>query len=181
MIISKSLNLKFKIILISITSLILHSCQDAPTYNPFDQEFDVSIRQVINNGCDTISAGCRYYNLAEQSSPSWMYYQVHDDEFYEVVAKGFVYHMDTFTIMKFEDYYKSNMRNSILNLEIIQSDLNRQIEEYNYTYLDRQEDKVLILNRELHDTIKLRVNLAETNIRNKYVRNVEYFIGNDDE
>jgi len=178
-------NLYYRVkLFLSLTiTFSLIGCSKESTYNPFDTEYDISVRQVIRNGCDTISAGCHYYNLRQQTKPSYMYYQVHSDNFYDVVSKGFIYHIDTFTIAKFDNYYKSAHRDSILDMPFSIRNLDRELEKYNYSYLDKIEEinlgmsekSVRIINRQIDDTLALRLNLAETNIRNKYVRNVEYF------
>ena len=61
--INQTLKIKPFAILILMTVVSFTSCEREPTYNPFDQEFDISIKQVIRNGCDTLSAGSGYFNL----------------------------------------------------------------------------------------------------------------------
>ncbi len=154
-------------------------CKKDPTYNPFDQEFDISINQVIKNGCDTLSAGCGYYNLTEKSTTSRMYYQIYSDEFYEVVAKGYVYHIDTFRFNSREDFYnkKQTIKDSIIQLQFNISKLNQKIEKYNYSYLDRRMNSIRILNKINQDTVVLELNIAETDHPRYFVRNLEYFKG----
>ena len=79
----------FFILIISI------GCKPSPTYNAFDKEFDISINQVVNDGCDTIPVGCGYFNFRQKKGRLKNYYQVYLNDWNEVVAKGFDYSLDT--------------------------------------------------------------------------------------
>lgn len=169
------MQIKTKMILSIIIAVYLTSCKKEPTYNPFDQVFDISIGQVVKNGCDTLSAGCGFFNLAEKSSPSYMYYQIHSENFQQVVAKGFTYHVDTFAKINIADSYSAKEHDSIMNVAINIDRLNSQIDKYSYNYLDHKEDSIRIVNAEIQDTINLRMKMSKTAIGNKYVRILEYF------
>lgn len=159
--------------------LVQLGCKKAPTYNPFDQEFDISISHVVKNGCDTLSAGCGYYNLIEKSTSSRMYYQIYSDDFHEVVAKGYVYHIDTFRFKSREDFYneKQIIKDSIIQFQFNINNLNQKIEKYDYSYLDRKKNTIRILSKENQDTVVLKFNIAETDHPRYFVRNLEYFEG----
>lgn len=173
----QGININVQMVLFLLASIAFSSCKKNPTYNPFDKEFNISIKQVIKNKCDTIAAGCGYFNLRENSKPSYMYYQVYFEDFHEVVAKGYVYYIDTFEIHKFSDYYRSEKRDSILNLSINKNDINEQIYKYNYNYLSQEENRVKIVGNEDEDTLIININLVETGYINQYVRTLEYFVG----
>lgn len=155
------------------------ACKDEPTYDPFDDVFDVSIRKLIKEGCDTLPAGCNYYNLIEKSVTSRMYYQVYGEDFSDVVAKGYVYHIDTFRIKNKKDFYRNDdLQDSLLQVPFDISLFNKAISKYKYSYLDREKEVLRILNNEIQDTVILRFNLAETYHPEYVVRNLEYFITN---
>ena len=42
----------------------LFDAKQKPTYNPFDDLFQVDVQQLRRDGCDTVPAGCGYDNLA---------------------------------------------------------------------------------------------------------------------
>jgi hypothetical protein len=82
-----------------LISIFLFACKPTPTHNPFDDVFDVSVHQLIEEGCDTVNAGCGYVNFITRRKKFRTYYQVYGgDSFYKAVAKGFDYSMDTFQI-----------------------------------------------------------------------------------
>jgi hypothetical protein len=79
-------------------------CQKAsPTFNPFDDVFDVAVNRI--GKCDTISAGCGYFNLTKDINGVNVYYQVFVEDFEQVVAKGLSIKIDTLcksTVAKLE-------------------------------------------------------------------------------
>jgi len=166
------------LILIFLVQLIIIQlgCKKDPTYNPFDKEFNISIKEVIQNGCDTIPAGCGYFNFTEKSSPAKMYYQVFYEDFFKVVAKGFVYHIDTFKLNNSVEYYE--LRDSLEKLPFKTSKLNKNLLKYNYSFLDLNQKTVRIVNQNIEDTISLKMRIATIDYnRNLFVRNLEYFVG----
>lgn len=167
------------ILLLLISMCFQFGCKKSPTYNPFDEEFDISVRQVIRDGCDTLSAGCNYYNLVEKNRPYIMYYQIHSSDFYDVVAKGFAYHIDTFRLGSRENFYnkREQISDSLFQLQFDIQRFNKIIEKYNYSYLEKERRTVNIINREIQDTIALKFNIAETNDPRCFVRNLEYSVG----
>lgn len=158
--------------------LLQTGCKEDPSYNPFDELFDISISKVVSNGCDTLFGECGYINLIEKSKTAKMYYQTHFDDCYEVVAKGYVYHIDTFRLANFEDYFTNQeLKDSIKQLPFDINILDLNINKYNYSYLDRDEEGARIVNRDIRDTVELRFNIAETDHLKLFVRNLEYFVG----
>ncbi|MFT6338301.1 MAG: hypothetical protein ACJATI_005073 [Halioglobus sp.] len=91
------------------------SCKEKPNYNPFDDQFDVSIRALGQNNCDTISAGCGYFNLSRSNGRLRPYYQVFREPFDEVDAKGFTYYVDTIQLLEKESSIRSR-KGSLLQL-----------------------------------------------------------------
>lgn len=78
--------------------LILCSCQPDPSYNPFDSSFDINVQSLIRDDCDTVSAGCGYFNLNKHFGNYSVYYQTYMEEPNTVVAKGMRIYLDTVAI-----------------------------------------------------------------------------------
>lgn len=156
--------------------MLLTSCKPSPTYNAFDNTFDVSVREVINNSCDTISVGCGYINLQQKEGRLRHYYQIFGFNS-GVVAKGFVYFLDTIETKGDKDFKKLRSR-KISNKNIIS--LNFELEKYGYKY-NRQgkgdySDFIEITNGKLKDTIKLNIRLDWINKNDSIIyRELEYF------
>tara|TARA_R110002124_G_scaffold232544_1_gene397593 strand:- start:45 stop:560 length:516 start_codon:yes stop_codon:yes gene_type:complete len=146
------------IILIFIT---LNSCKPSPTYNAFDKEFNISIREVTKDGCDTISAGCGWFNLQQKKGRLRNYYQIYLDDWNNVVAKGFDYFLDTLIVKGEKDYNKIRSI-KISNKNI--TELNSELEKYGYKFQDQKEGKyennfVQIINEISKDTVELDIQL----------------------
>ncbi|MCH8904592.1 MAG: hypothetical protein IIA45_11835 [Bacteroidetes bacterium] len=85
--------MRFYIIAILLITFV--GCgKPAPTYNPFDGYFDVSVTKIVNDNCDTISADCGFFNLTKNKEHHQVYYQVFMDE-HAVCAKGMVIPLTT--------------------------------------------------------------------------------------
>lgn len=167
-------NIIFLILIISI------SCKPSPTYNAFDKEFDISLNQVINDGCDTISAGCGYFNFRQKKGRLKNYYQVYIDDWNEVVAKGFDYSLDTL-ICKSEEEIEVKRYAKISRKNIVE--LNLELKKFGFIY-NRQKksefgyDRIEIVNSNLKDTIVLSlVYFTEPNNDSLIYRELSYFKG----
>lgn len=108
-----------------------------------------------------------------------MYYQIYSDDLFEVVAKGYVYHVDTFRFKSRKDYYNKRQVNedSIFQLQFNISNLNQKIEKYSYAYFDRARQSVRILDESKQDTVVLEFRMVETDDPRYFVRNLQYFEG----
>lgn len=151
----------------------LVSCKEEPKYNPFDDQFDVSVRGLINDNCDTISAGCGYYNLIVRGGRLQPYYQVSNEDFYQVVAKGFIYSIDTFTIPDFDSIDSDSLIiDSIVSLPLNTNLLNQEFSKFGYLIEYRIKEQICIVNNELRDTINLELVVH----RNQdMIRGIEFF------
>ncbi|CAM1341324.1 hypothetical protein [Tenacibaculum amylolyticum] len=138
------------IIFISILTSII-SCKETPNYNPFDNQFNVSVSKLIKDKCDTIDAGCGYRNLQQNSGKLRTYYQVFFGDFENVLAKGFSYYLDTIKIDT-TSIYKIN-RDSILYKKINPALLDKELHKFNYKYLKQENNNVFITNNK--DTLSL--------------------------
>ncbi len=78
--------------------MIVTACgRKSPTLNPFDEVFDVEVSQLAELDCDTVSAGCGYFNLVYHKEDHDVYYQVYMDEG-QVIAKGLTILVDSMTL-----------------------------------------------------------------------------------
>lgn len=156
------------IILILIT---LNSCKPSPTYNAFDKEYNISVKEVVKNGCDTISAGCGWFNLRQKEGRLRNYYQIYVDDWNTVVAKGFDYFLDTLDIKGEKDYEKIGSL-KISNKNIIE--LNSELKKYGYKFHDQKVGEygsnfVQIINKVSKDTVKLDIQLNWNNEKDSII------------
>lgn len=148
--IRKSVNVATCIILVFITI----NCNRTKAHNPFDNDFSISIKEFISNGCDTISAGCGYFNLQEKAGDFRIYYQIYDENNDEVLAKGFTYYLDTFK-MERPKHPNEAIFDSISNLPIKIDSLIIELAKFNYSVLDTNKNVISVTNIEILDTIYL--------------------------
>lgn len=78
-----------------------------PTYNPFDNEFEINTAELIKSKVDTISAGCGYFNLTKKINNHLVYYQIFAEEPKIIVAKGLIIPLDTISIA--EHHFTDNL------------------------------------------------------------------------
>ncbi len=152
------------------------SCKPSPTYNAFDNQFDISIRKVIRNGCDTVSAGCGFFNLRQKEGRLRNYYQIYVDDWNKVEAKGFSYFLDTIKIPGLKNF------NSLSSFQISKKeikDLNAELIKYNYTFLDHKKDNsydLRIIEKDSKDTLNLQILWYWVNEKDSIIeRTVEFW------
>lgn len=158
--------------------IIAIGCKPSPTYNAFDEEFDISLREVQKNGCDTITVGCGFFNLREKKGKLRSYYQVYIEDWNNVVAKGFDYLLDTITIKEKKEFGKIN------NLKITKTQilkLNTELERYGFTFYNQKEDdsgnnSIQIVNKLSKNIIELQPLTEWVNQKDLVVcRQLSYF------
>ena len=169
-----------KNIFIILITAIFYSCKPSPTYNAFDNEFDISIREVVKNGSDTITVGCGYFNYREKKGRLRNYYQVYVKDWNNVVAKGFDYFLDTLDIKGEKEFGK------IRSLKISTSqiiELNSELKKYGYKFYDQKEGEfgtnfVRIINETSQEKIKLETLIKWKNQKDSIIyRELGYFKG----
>lgn len=156
--------------------LIIIGCKPKPTYNAFDDVFDVSLQQIVKDGCDTISAGCGWFNLTQKQGRLRNYYQIYDEK---VDAKGFIYYLDTLNIKGIENYQKVySLKISDKNIKEFDSEL----EKYYFKFLDQRQnyisemDEVRITNYPLTKIISLEMGFKWINEKDSIiVRTINYW------
>ncbi len=132
------------LIKISLTIFLVISCKSSPTYNPFDDKFDISIKEVIEDGCDSIPV-CSYINLQQKTGRFRVFYQIPRGE-RDVVAKGFSYFLDTI----------KGVKNYSISEKEIKS-LNKELNKYSYKFLSQNDDYIKIIKNDLKDTLKVEM------------------------
>jgi len=83
-------------LLLSLIITLLPGCKPAPTYNPFDEVFEVRFSRSELQLWDTIWVECGYYNLTLDLKDHQIYYQYFIEE-PQVLAKGLELVIDTIT------------------------------------------------------------------------------------
>ena len=132
----------------------------------------------MKNGCDTISAGCGWFNLRQKEGRLRSYYQIYVDDWNNVVAKGFDYFLDTLNIKGEKDYDKIRSL-KISNKDIVE--LNSELEQYGYKFLDQKLSKygsnyVQIINEISKEKRKLGIQLNWKNDKDSIIyRELNYW------
>lgn len=153
--------------------LIVISCKEKSNYNPFDNQFNVSVKNLLKDECDTVFVSCGYINLVNNEDELNPFYQVHYDDFYNVVAKGFEYKIDTFkTIELIEN------QDSSINLPFDEAKFENEINKYGYSILFRDQEDIIISNFQNNDTIQLKIVTRTDLNKNSVYRNISYFNSN---
>lgn len=147
-----------KILIVSIIFL-LGNCKHKPTYNAFDNEFDISLKDVIKDGCDTMSVGCGWFNLRQKKGRLRNYYQIYINDWNSVNAKGFDYFLDTLNINGQKDYDRVRLL-KITDKNI--TELNSELKKYGYIFSNQKTDNygyrnVEIINYKTKDTVQLDI------------------------
>ena len=150
--------MKFRLV-DSFILLLLVSCEITPNYDPFDDRLNVSVDKIIANGCDTISAGCGYFNLTRTDGLLNPFYQIYQEDFEQVVAKGFDFIVDTVVV----DEYEYDLRLFEWIPEYTMT-FEEALEPYGYELQKTTDSSIVIINKEKLDTIELakRISYLDT-------------------
>ncbi len=124
--------------IIFLILIIFIGCKPSPTYNAFDKEFDISLSEVVNDRCDTITVGCGYFNFRQKKGRLKNYYQVYMDDWNKVVAKGFDYSLDTL-ICKSEKEIKTKRYAKISNKNI--AELNSELKKFGFVFSKQKKSE----------------------------------------
>lgn len=128
--------------------------KQVPTYNPFDDVFDIDTQQLTE--CDTIFGQCGdiYFHIKTNKCLKF-YYALSWENMNNVIAKGFTYVEDTISIP--ENYEHDNYIDSIMKLPIDIEDFNKALTRFDYNYLDKNkgeyENEIWIINKTNLDTV----------------------------
>jgi len=154
---------KMKHLIAILIVAFIFSCKETPTYNPFDDQYSISINHLKKNNCDTVMAGCGYFNLIEREGKLRMYYQIYGDASNEVVAKGFEYYIDTIefrnwsTLRDTTGYPYESILDSIASLSFNENKIDNDFRKFGYRVFERKRDRIHLLNSQTNDTLKLKI------------------------
>ena len=150
-------------------------CKPSPDYNPFNEQYDVSVSDIVKNGCDTISAGCGYYNLQVKEGRLRPFYQIFLDDSDEVLAKGFTYYEDTVLVDGIETHYDDNLIEALLSKPLDSARFNSELSKYNYHYLGKAGRKIKIGSADGGSIIDLYLDLNTVEEDSIVIRQLEYW------
>lgn len=152
--------------------------KQTPTYNPFDDVFDIDTNQLVE--CDMIIGSCGYVNFYPKTNKRLkMSYQIFGNN---IVAKCFTYAEDTIPIPK--EYNQESYIDSIKKLPIDIEEFNNSLKEFDAVYLDKIMEKnvdtyypeIRIIYKNHIDTTSLYWEVLEED-STKLVRTIYYFKG----
>lgn len=150
--------------------------KQVPTYNPFDDVFDIDTNQLSEY--DTIIGSCGYVNFQLKTNERLkMSYQAYGEN---IVAKCFAYVEDTIPIP--ESYNQESYIDSIKNLPINIKEFNNSLKEFDYAYLDKIMEKnvdtyypkIRIIHKNHIDTTSIYWEVSEEDTT-KLIRTIRYF------
>jgi len=166
-----------KLTIILLFFVVILSCKEKPTYNPFDDQYNVAVSELVKDNCDTLSAGCGYFNLIQRSGRFKTYYQTFMEKPNHVVAKGFSYVIDSFETQKdISLRINDSFTDSILDLPINQQALDNELKKFDYKIYKRAFDNVFIINDKINDTIRVSIIVGADDInKNRIYRVINYY------
>ena len=128
-------------ILILICCLSLINCKEKPSYNPFDDQFNIDESYFLIDKLDTIRDTCGYYGLEKKDAKFSVFYAFYLDE---LIGKGFSFNIDTIKIKK---EYKYEILDSINSLNFNPRKLNLALKKFNFEFYKKINNQVLIINK----------------------------------
>ncbi len=155
--------------------------KQTPTYNPFDDVFDIDTNQLSK--CDTIIGSCGdiYFKIKNNKRMKF-YYQISWEDINNVIGKGFTYVEDTILTTQKYNYY--NFPDSLKNLSINIKEFNKALNKFEYSYLDKIMEKnvdiyypiIRIIHKTNLDTITTSLDWHKLeNDSTKIVRTISYY------
>lgn len=133
--------MKVKYLNFLILIVFCFGCKEKPTYNPFDDQFNIDESYFIKDKLDTIWDTCEYYNLSKKELNFEILYGYYDTN---LLGKAFSMPIDTIKLKGNYDFRKLDSINSI-SFDV--DKLNLALNKYNYEFLSHVKYKVLILNK----------------------------------
>jgi hypothetical protein len=159
-----------------ITCRQLDSNKEMPTYNPFDEQFNVWVPALKMNNCELHSAQCGYWNLENTKHRLRTYYQYFDENPNKIVAKGFNYIIDTLPLpQNLKGTFSGREAGSFLEIPFDEIALNKELSRFNYQIIEVKEWEILISNENRADTVSLDYVTYGVNTDSTFVREINYF------
>ena len=150
-------------------------CKPSPDYDPFNEQYDVSVRDIVMDGCDTISAGCGYFNLQVKEGRLRPYYQIFIEDFDEVLAKGFNYYEDTVLVAEIENQFDDNLMETLLRKPIDSIRFNEELARYNYHFLGKVGRQIKIGSVDDGSTLNLYLIFNTLGEDSVVIRQIQYW------
>lgn len=145
---------------------LLLGCQQEPTYNPFDDQFNITRSQILEADLDTAIVGCGFYNLYPKNKRFTPFYQFYFGE-EELQAKGFIYFIDTI-------HSKDYILDSVKQLDFSLSEVNEHLKKFG-KLITRKDNQLLINHKDSTKLILLDVYVDHIN-DSTYIRSIDFFI-----
>ena len=120
--------------------ILLLSCKQKPTYNPFDNQFNIDESYLKKDKLDTIWDTCGYYALVKKEKGYTVDYHYRSGNF---LAKAFSFNIDT---IKLNSKYSFEIRDSINSLPFDPQKLNIMLKKFNYKFHKQVHNKVVLIN-----------------------------------
>lgn len=152
-----------KYTLILYLSFVLIGCKEKPTYNPFDNQFNIDEDYFIKDKLDTIWDTCGYYNLSKKELNFEILYGYYGPN---LLGKAFSMPIDT---IKLKSKYEFRKRDSINSISFDIEKLNLALNKYNYEFYSQFEDYVLISNK-INNTIDTASIISKNNDYENFLR-----------
>ena len=121
--------------------LILLSCKHKPTYNPFDDQFNIDESYFVIDKLDTIWDTCGYYTLEKKEGDFNIYYGYLDTS---LLGKGFSLDIDSIKLLK---EYNYEIRDSINSLNFNPKRLNEVLKKFDYQFYKQENNLILVINK----------------------------------
>ena len=131
-----------KYILLINCFIFLLSCKQKPSYNPFDNQFNIDESYFIKDGLDTIWDTCGYYGVVKINNHSKMSYVYQYDN---LIGKYYHFYIDTINV-KEKIIYDSNNYDSLNSLPLNKISLNKSLKKFNYKFYKQKGKIVYIIN-----------------------------------
>ena len=163
-----------RLIIIGFFFISVIGCKEKPTYNPFDDQFNVSVKQLVKDGCHQVSAQCGYFNFIQNEGKGNVYYQIFIEEPKVVVGKGFEYIVDTIELLNKERFFEQLDSINLKPVNLV--DLDLYLSEYNFAAIIQEGEKIGIVDEYFGDTINLKIR-SNLEGENMVVRRISYFVG----
>jgi hypothetical protein len=164
-----------KILLYIAFIFTIMGCRPSPDYNPFNEQYDVLVSEIVQNGCDTISAGCGYYNLQVAEGRFRPFYQIFIDDSDKVLAKGFTYYEDTVQVDGIEAHYDEALMESLLSKPIDLTRFNAELAKYGYQVLSKSGRQIRIGSAEGGSIIDLDIEFNTIEEDSLVIRQIQYW------
>jgi len=144
------------IIIFSLLALVL-SCKQKPTYNPFDDQFNIDESYFIKDNLDTIWDTCGYYGIVKINDQSKMSYVYQSNK---LIGKYYQFNIDTIEVKK-KVLYDSSEYDSLTSLPINQKKLNNSLKHFNYKFYGQKGKNIYLIN---NDTKKIDTSYIDSDI-----------------